>query len=435
MAYTLLHAADAHLGYAQYGLRERQQDFYRAFLKMAQDAVARQVQVVLLAGDLFHRRTVDANTLYQAVSVLEMLQDAGIQVIAVEGNHERPHFREPLSWLDFLAQMGLLILLTPEYHGGELVLLPWDPHECRGAYIDLSNKLRIIGCRYVGAATPAVVADLATAIPQLPEADSRHTILMLHAGMEGVLDAYSGTLRESDLLPLQNWVEYVALGHIHKPYERLGWIFNPGSLEANSATESQWTDRGYHIIKLDAKDGLRLPPERIAVQGRPFLRLTCCTKDIQRPTALWERVRAIANEASIEANDARQPVVELTLRGLLGFPRNALDLDRIEAMLVDTLNPLVVRIRDLTTLEPGETDVGVELSRRELAHHVLSEMIAQDARLRDLATPLTDLALTVQELALADSDPQDIVATLESWQEKHGHPLSSAPEPPSNSET
>jgi len=208
MAYTLLHAADVHLGYAQYGLRERQQDFYRAFLKMAQDAVARQVRVVLLAGDLFHRRTVDANTLYQAVSVLEMLQDAGIQVIAVEGNHERPHFREPLSWLDFLAQMGLLILLTPEYHGGELVLLPWDPHECRGAYIDLPNKLRIIGCRYVGAATPAVVADLATAIPQLPEADSRHTILMLHAGMEGVLDAYS-----TSTSPTSGWAGSLTPAH------------------------------------------------------------------------------------------------------------------------------------------------------------------------------------------------------------------------------
>ncbi|MGC9360843.1 MAG: metallophosphoesterase family protein [Anaerolineae bacterium] len=423
MSWTLLHAADAHLGYAQYGLRERQQDFARAFATMAQEAIAQDVRAVLLAGDLFHKRTVDANTLYQAVSVLEMLRAADIQVIAVEGNHERPHFREPLSWLDFLARMDLLVLLAPEYHQGKLALLPWDPRECRGGYIDLPHSLRIIGCRYVGASTPAVVADLALAIPQLPEADSRHTILMLHAGMEGVLDAYSGTLRESDLLPLRDWVEYVALGHIHKPYERLGWAFNPGSLEANSATESQWTDRGYLLIEVDAEDGLRLPPERVTVQGRPFLRLSCHVDDLQRPTALWERVRTIASETTLDADDARKPIVELTLRGQLGFPRGALEPDRIEAILDEAFDPLIVRVRDLTTQEPGEIDIDAELTRRELAHRVLSEMISQDPRLRDLAEPMTDVALNIQELALADSDPADIATSLERWQSEHGRPL------------
>jgi DNA repair protein SbcD/Mre11 len=427
MVWTLLHAADTHLGYAQYGLQERQQDFHLAFLRLAEDAVARGVRAMLLAGDLFHRRTVDANTLYQAVSVLEMLRDAGILVIAVEGNHERPHFHEPLSWLDFLAQMDLLVLLTAEYHQGKLLLLPWDPRERRGGYVDLPHNLRVIGCRYVGASTPTVVADMALAIPQLPEADSRHTILMLHAGMEGVLEAHGGTLRDSDLLPMRDWVDYVALGHIHKPYERLSWAFNPGSLEANSATESQWTDRGYLLLEVDEEDGLRLPPERVIVKGRPFLRLTCTVDEIQRPTALWAQVRTIVSEATYDAEDGRKPVVELTLRGQLGFPRNALELDRIEAILNEALEPLIVRIRDLTTLEPGEIDIDVELTRRELAHHVLSEMISQDPRLGDVAEPMTDLALSIQELALADSDPAFIVADLESWQSEHGRPFAGQP--------
>jgi len=428
MAWTLLHAADAHLGYAQYGLKKRQQDFARAFATMAQEAIAQDVRAVLLAGDLFHKRAVDASTLYQAVSVLQMLRDAGIQVIAVEGNHERAHFREPLSWLDFLAQMDLLVPLTPEYHQGKLALLPWDARERRGGYIDLPHRLRIVGCRYVGASTPAVVTDLAQAIAQLPEADSRHTILMLHAGMEGVLDAYSGTLRESDLLPLQNWVEYVALGHIHKPYQRLGWAFNPGSLEANSVVESQWTDRGYLLLEIDEEDALRLPPKRVPVPGRPFLRLDCSVDDIQRPTALWDRVRGIANEATVGTDDPRRPVVELTLRGQLGFPRAALDVDRIEAILDEAFDPLTVRIHDLTTIEPGEIDIGAELTRRELAHHVLSEMISQDTRLGALAEPMTDLALSIQELALADSDPASIVAGLERWQSEHGRPFAEAAE-------
>ena len=86
MVCTLLHAADAHLGYAQYGLDERQRDFYLAFRRMADDAIERQVDAVLLAGDLFHKRTVDANTLFQAVSVLAKLRQAGIRVARGHGD-------------------------------------------------------------------------------------------------------------------------------------------------------------------------------------------------------------------------------------------------------------------------------------------------------------------------------------------------------------
>ena len=428
MVCTLLHAADAHLGYAQYGLDERQRDFYLAFRRMADDALERQVDAVLLAGDLFHKRTVDANTLFQAVSVLVKLRQAGIRVIAVEGNHERPHYREPLSWLTFLAQMGLLVALTPEYHQGRLLLLPWDQDECKGAYLDLSPNLRIVGCRYVGAATPTVVADLADAIPNLPEAETRQTILMLHAGMEGVLDAYSGTLRESDLLPLRGWVQYVALGHIHKPYERLEWIYNPGSLEATSAAEAEWTDRGYYVIEVDPDRGPQLPPAKVVIANRPFLRLVCQVDGISQPSELWAQVRRVADDAAGLVRPDLEPVVELTLRGQLAFARSALETERIERILQEVCAPLVARVRDLTTVEPGEIAFEAEMGRRELAQHVLREIIMQDARLSPLAEPLTQLALNLQEMALAEPDPRHVVASLERWQEEHGRPFAELPE-------
>mgnify|MGYP000844961927 FL=1 len=423
MPCTLLHAADIHLGYAQYGLEERQRDYYLAFRHMAEDAIARQVDVVLLAGDLFHKRTVDANTLYQAVVVLELLRDAGITVVAVEGNHERPHYREPLSWLDFLAQRDLLVVLTPQWLEGRLHLLPWDQHERRGAYLDLAPNLRIVGCRYVGTSTPSVVADLATAIPSLPEAETRQTILMLHAGMEGVLDAYGGTLCENDLLPLRGWVQYVALGHIHKPYERLDWVYNPGSLEATSATEAEWTDRGYYIVRVDADRGPHLPPEKIVIPNRPFVRLVCHVEGLSRPSQLWEAVRGIAAAASSGDENDLPPIVELTLRGQLGFARAALETERLQAILQETFDPLVARVRDLTTVEPGEISLAVELSRHELAQLVLRELIAKDTRLNALAEPLTHLALTLQEMTANDPEPSEIVATLDRWQEQHGRPF------------
>ena len=50
-----LHIADVHLSYQQYGLTERFNDLNRAFLHLMDEAIARRVDFVLLAGDLFER--------------------------------------------------------------------------------------------------------------------------------------------------------------------------------------------------------------------------------------------------------------------------------------------------------------------------------------------------------------------------------------------
>ena len=50
-----LHAADVHLGYQQYGSRERFDDFSRAFLHIVEQALEEDVDFVLLAGTSLKR--------------------------------------------------------------------------------------------------------------------------------------------------------------------------------------------------------------------------------------------------------------------------------------------------------------------------------------------------------------------------------------------
>jgi exonuclease SbcD len=54
-----LHMADVHLGYQQYGSQERFDDFSQVFLYIVNQAIERQVDFCLLAGDPFEKRTVD----------------------------------------------------------------------------------------------------------------------------------------------------------------------------------------------------------------------------------------------------------------------------------------------------------------------------------------------------------------------------------------
>lgn len=221
-----LHIADVHLGFDRYDSPERTKDFFRAlYTALEQYAIQPAVDFVLIAGDLFEHRNIKPATLNQAQVCLQMLQRANIPVFAIEGNHDNRPYGTPTSWLKYLSEWGLLMLLEPnEGRSGEPLLTPWDATKRSGSYVDLDCGVRIIGSHWYGATAPRAIEKLAEAVTQLPPA-SGSTILMFHHGLEGHIARYAGALRYADVLPLkQAGVNYLALGHIHKNYSEEGWI-------------------------------------------------------------------------------------------------------------------------------------------------------------------------------------------------------------------
>ncbi len=303
MAARFLHAADIHLGFMQYNCTERFNDFGRAFFAVIDDAIARRVDFVALAGDLFNKRAIDPPTLLQATAALERLQAAGIPAIAIEGNHERSYYNEGFTWLDYLAEVDLLTLLTPIYAQGQMALAPWDARAHSGAYIDLPCGVRVIGARYAGASTGRLVQDLAGALAALPGPRPAYTVLMLHAGVQGVLDQYSGTLSRAQLEQLRPYVDYLALGHIHKPFIQDDWIYNPGSLETNSTGEVEWADRGYFVVDVEPGHVPAHHVTRVRGRRREFVRLRFEVDAWPDPEALCAQVQAYLQR---EANGRRR---------------------------------------------------------------------------------------------------------------------------------
>src|SRR5258708_23333295 len=87
MQATFVHTADNHLGYEQYGMKERFNDFARAFFAVVDDAIARKADFVVVSGDLFNKRSIYALTLIQAQHALQRLRHPGIAATAIERNH------------------------------------------------------------------------------------------------------------------------------------------------------------------------------------------------------------------------------------------------------------------------------------------------------------------------------------------------------------
>ncbi len=406
MRFRFLHFSDAHLGYQQYNQKERFNDFGRAFLHIVDQAIARRVDFVVFSGDLFHKRSLDPPTLLQAVEGLERLREADIPMIAVEGNHERPHYRDVHSWLDFLAAQEYLILLTPAMQDGRPLLASWD--DARGCYHDVLPGVRVYGVKYYGAATPRVVEGMAQALEGEDHSSIQYVVLAMHAGVEGVIPHASAVLTQAQLAPLRDHIDYLAMGHIHKPFEREDWMYNPGSPETCGMDEAAWTDRGYYLVDVDTSKDPKHQAKLVQNPRRAFHRLRFGVDHCDSPQALYSAVKKLVSREARDGN-GDEPVVELTLEGVLAFERRDLDRGRLEAIVEEAFSPLVARLTDRTVSTEYEIDSEGVKSRTELEHEVIADLVERDARYRPAARDWADLIIDIKRMALESTSPQAIV--------------------------
>jgi DNA repair exonuclease SbcCD nuclease subunit len=404
-----IHTADVHLGYQQYGSQDRFYDFCQVFLIIVEQAIEQQVGFILLAGDLFEKRTVDPESMRVAIEGFRLLREAGIPVIAVEGNHERAYHRK-YSWLDFLDSLDYLCLLNPHFENGRAVLEPYG--DTGGAYMDLPGGVRVYGLKYYGASTGKVFGLFAKALAETDHNDVDFAILVSHAGLEGQLPRYSGTLTHNDLAPLRERINYLALGHIHKPYAVEGWIYNPGSPETWSIEEVAWPERGYSLVEIRPGSDPDHRAELVSTPRRPFYRFRLKVDALTDPNVVYEAVRALLKREGNKVSHDPAPVVELTLSGVLPFSRYDLDLDYVKGLLEDAWSPVVTRVRNMTIPAEFEMAIDVEASRPELEHSIIRELLERDARFRPAAEDWTRVALDVKRLALEGSMPEAVIDYL-----------------------
>ncbi len=403
MPITFLHLADVHLGYQQYQSDERLKDFSRVFRQAIDDAIVRQVDFVLIAGDLFHKAAINPATLLQAKRPLDTLRQAGIPAIAITGNHDATRYGQRFSWLDYLAADDCLTLLKPTFTDtGQLDLTPGN-----GSYID-RHGVRVIGLNYLGASTPSVLTDLPDSLDTLPK-DVDFTVLMAHFGLEGEVPNLNGAISHSTLAPLKSHIDYLALGHVHKPVVRDGWIYNPGSLEACGMDERLWAGGWYHVtINGDGHTADHYKSKR-----RPLHRLKIEVDGYSTPTALYDAVRAelTAHQPAMKLSGLA-PVVQVWLDGVLAFDRHDLDTRFIEIMIEEVIQPLKALVRNNTRATEYEVKLDERLDRTGLEQQVLTDLIIRDERYRPQATQWAQLMVEIKKMVLLENEPTDIANAI-----------------------
>jgi DNA repair protein SbcD/Mre11 len=410
-----LHIADIHLGIRRYRSEERARDFFLAWRDCIERyALAEKVSFVLIAGDLFDARKVEPQAMNQAMFCLSKLREAGIPAIVIEGNHDCHESEKKFSWLRSLSQWGFIHLLEPVYGESGVELLPWNSDLKAGSFIDIDG-VRVFGSVWygstVGQALPGLIDQLRN-----HHSERRFNIMMLHTDVEGQLNRPIPALSVAKINELRTYINYLALGHTHKNFEIDGWVYNPGSLEACSVDEYA-NVRGAYLVEID--NGRHSAQLIRDYHQRPVARLGFDVSGRATPeelhAALFDQLRREMTPHDGVEGGRPAPVIELVLRGHLGFKNSLLELNRIRDEVEEKFNPLLAIVRNQTVpieyaVATGQSE---HLSRGERERLVIEDLISRDTRFREQAAAMAMLVLEAKRLALSDELPAKIVELIE----------------------
>jgi DNA repair exonuclease SbcCD nuclease subunit len=410
---SFVHFGDVHLGTQQYDSLERLNDFGRAWIFACQYIAERRPDFAVCTGDLFNRFSINPITFDQAYSGLAILRDAGVPLVDVQGNHDRSRYGEAKTWIHTLADQGLLTHLDVRTSTDGPRLEPIAAGSRSGSYVEWAG-CRIIGVRYLGASTERFLEALEPELDRLGR--DTFTILVLHAGLEGIVPHLNAELSVNAVERLRDRIDYLALGHIHKHYSVGNLAFNGGSLETWASNEWGW-NRGLLDVTVDTGRSPAVTFDLVDVPRRPFSIVRIDVGHHAEPETL---LRACYDELQSERRrlqDAR-PVAIISLRGRLRFDASALPVNAIENMARQILDPVALpKVREDVegrefVDEGGEEDDDRPVDRLALERQILQARFAQDERYASQAALLADVAAELKHRALDDESGQELLGTL-----------------------
>jgi DNA repair exonuclease SbcCD nuclease subunit len=296
-AFSFVHASDLHLGYAQYGLEARRQDFDNAFSELVDRTIELKPDFMIIAGDLFHQARPSNHTLENTIRSFKRLKDAGIPVLTVDGSHDSAPNTITSTILYPLDSAGLIYHL-PRHRGA-----CWSLPDCCYVYgiPNYHNRHK------TDEALPKFMAEN----PPTPK-EGVANIFVLHGAVD--LPEVKPPYIEAEISPnlLPSGFCYYAAGHVHDRYMgyfKDGLLVYSGCTETVSYGEAK-IQKGFYHVHVDAQG--HLEPELVELASpRHFVVLEYDFSGMAA-ASITEQAAQMVREAD-EADAILIPVLKGTL--------------------------------------------------------------------------------------------------------------------------
>ena len=294
--FSFVHAADMHLGYAQYNLDVRREDFNAAFQEVVDKTIELRPDFMILAGDLFQHARPLNTTLETAITSFRRLRDAGIPVLTVDGSHDSAPNVITGTILNPLDSAGLIHYL-PRHEGAS-----WRREGC---YVYGIPNFR--SRRRTEELLPAFLEE------NKPTPDpSIFNVFVFHMALD--IPSMKPPQMEAEAPPelLPDDFNYYAGGHIHAPYRvpfKNGLLVYSGCTETVSYEDAE-TEKGFYYVEVNEKGVPKLQrikletPRRFLVLDHDYTGLT--------PAKITDTAVQLVKEA-----DEAGVVIVPILRGIL----------------------------------------------------------------------------------------------------------------------
>lgn len=348
MTIKIAHMADTHLGYRQYGLIEREEDYYDNFKKITNDIIEKKVDYVIHCGDLFEQPKPPIKALLTAQECFTKMIENGIEIFVIAGNHDIQQRRKTVLPQELYLNDKFHILSTKNNN------------------VTLKEDIFLAGIPYLQKSYEEKIKEILYELASKAEVH-KHKILMLHGATNKNFDFNPEF--ENDTIPIG--FDYYALGHIHQRIIEKnfhdGVLSYPGSTEIKDRGEiKEYEDnkKGYNLLTID--DEINLEYVNIQVE-RKFI-----DKSIKYPE-LDESLDELENEIknNILVHYEKKPVVILTVK------EGKFDRSDVASRVYEILEDLTLIIR--LSYQPSDDDDEsggepvIELSPEEIIKNELEE--------------------------------------------------------------
>ena len=241
------HLSDIHLGFQKNkSLQEIEQQVFENILD---DCISRQVNFILIPGDMFHVNIPEMRVQKYAFAKFKQVHDAGIPVYVVYGSHDFSPISN--SVIDLLSEIGYLKKVTiPKSNEGGTISLDF--------IIDQKTGVKLVGLPGLKVGRDREYYEKLDRSNF--EDESGFKIFLFHGG---IADMKTDTSMDGDLMPLSllpKGFHYYAGGHMHKfnhqTFDDYPHVVYPGTPFAGYHSDlednAKGMKRGYVLVDFDS---------------------------------------------------------------------------------------------------------------------------------------------------------------------------------------
>jgi len=233
----IVHMADSHLGFSNYSRVDKygrnlvEEMIYEGFDQTVDKIIELKPDAVVHAGDVFHHVRPRIRPLYAFKQGLEKLQDTGIPVVIISGNHDAPKSYSAIS--PFYIYEGMKGVNIAHRYKYERFDLGDRSIHCIPFCLDPGDYLKEFG-----------------------KIDrSGNDVLVMHGLVESLSNKKMRTVGEHELKDslLKDEFDYIALGHYHGQAQISRNAWYSGSIEYFNFGEASDT-KGILLVDLEQRD-------------------------------------------------------------------------------------------------------------------------------------------------------------------------------------